>query len=329
MNIPQRIVAATRAVIPETLKRPLRLVRHSGQQLICVPQSFYRKHAEPALQILSFKAKFGAAYVQNRGRAKLILTIPHKPEPGAVLYKICHVLGYRITDDPKKKADLVVNWEDCTFRRSDAVLESLGTHQPVLNIGCRDISKRRVETVHRAVFGYGLAVDPREFTGRCVKKSNANATHDGRIIQCPINVVDEEAIYQRVVNNSRDGVLVEDIRVPIFGKAIPFCYRVLRPMERRFGFGIDNISAEICEVSELLSVSEAAKLLRLCHELGLDYGELDVLRDTDEGNLYIVDANSTPFGPPKCMDRRSASLALRKLSEAFVASFGVKFSASC
>jgi hypothetical protein len=31
--------------------------------------------------------------------------------------------------------------------------------------------------------------------------------------------------------------------------------------------------------------------------MGLDYGELDVLRDADDGRLYVVDVNTTPFGP--------------------------------
>jgi len=132
-----------------------------------------------------------------------------------------------------------------------------------------------------------------------VKKSNDNATHDGRIIQCPIDAVDEHAVYQRVVNNSRDGQFVEDIRVPVFGETIPFCYRVLRPVGRRFGFGVDNTSADVCEVSDLLSANEVGMLLQLCHELGLDYGELDVLRDVDDRKAYIVDVNNTPFGPPK------------------------------
>jgi len=42
-------------------------------------------------------------------------------------------------------------------------------------------------------------------------------------MQCPIDAVDEHAVYQRVANNSRDGQFVEDIRVSVFGKTIPFC----------------------------------------------------------------------------------------------------------
>lgn len=319
----QKFTDAMRSAIPEVIKKPLRFIRSGGAKLLARFNRFDKNCARPALRILSFKARFCAAYLANGCKSKTVLSFPHRPEPDAVLYKICHSLGFRITDDVKRKADLIINWEDCTFRRPNAALEELDKRRPVLNLRCRDISKRKVEEVHRAVLGYGLTLNPREFTGRCVKKSNDNATHDGRIIQCPVDTIDEHAVYQRVINNSRDGQFVEDIRVPVFGKTIPLCYRVIRPIGRRFGFGADNISAEVCEVSGLLSVREVGMVLQFCHELGLDYGELDVLRNVDDGKAYIVDANNTPFGPPKCLDSRSASLALEKLSKAFAVSFGV------
>ncbi|MBK5281660.1 MAG: hypothetical protein JJE16_06185 [Nitrospiraceae bacterium] len=222
----------------------------------------------------------------------------------------------------ERKADLILNWEDCTFRRPYAALEDLNRRQPVLNLRCRDISKRKVEAVHQAVFGYGLEVDPRKFVGRCVKKSDDNATHDGRIIQCPVKDTDERAVYQRVVNNSGDGQFVEDIRVPVFENTIPFCYVKLRPVGSRFGN--QNTSAIVCELSEVLSAGEINLLLRFCHEMGLDYGEVDVLRDVDDKRIYIVDVNNTPFGPPNHLDRGGTALALERLSEAFVATWGLK-----
>ena len=309
-----------RSAIPEVIKKPLRVIRSGGAKLLARFNRIDRNCARPALRILSFKARFCAAYLANGCKSKTVLSFPHRPEPDAVLYKICHRLGLRITDDVKRKADLIINWEDCTFRRPNAALEELDKRQPVLNLRCRDISKRKVEEVHRAVLGYGVTLNPREFIGRCVKKSNDNATHDGRIIQCPVDTIDEHAVYQRVINNSRDGQFVEDIRVPVFGETIPFCYRKVRPVSRRFGN--ENTSASLCEVSAVLSTSEVGLLLRLCREIGLDYGEVDVLRDVDDGKMYIIDINNTPFGPPNHLDSKSSSLALERLSEAFSASFG-------
>ncbi|ULA65095.1 MAG: hypothetical protein LZF86_190391 [Nitrospira sp.] len=315
------VTDAIRSAAPQVIKKPLREVLATCRKVPGMLRWLDQGCIRPAMSVGSWKVRFYTRYFENGCKAKTILTLPHKPEPSSVLYKICHELGLQITDRVGTPANLVVNWEDCTIRRRLDVLEELSVRQPVLNLRCVDISKRTVEAVHQAVFGYGLAVNPLEFVGQCVKKSNTNAMHDGRIIQCPVTQIDEQAVYQRVVNNSRDGRFIEDIRVPVCGDVIPFCYRKIRSIERRFGLGADNISAQVCDVSDLLSASEVGLLLRLCKEIGLDYGELDVLRNVDDGKVYVVDVNTTPDGPTKCMDRRSAALAIERLSEAFAASF--------
>lgn len=53
---------------------------------------------------------------------------------------------------------------------------------------------------------------------------------------------------------------------------------------------------ELRELEEVFSVDEVKLLLRFCAEIKLDYGEIDVLRDSDDGHIYIVDVK-TPFGP--------------------------------
>ncbi len=258
-------------------------------------------------------------YIRAGFKTTTIVAFPDQPEPGSVLSKMCHLLGYRVTQDISCEADVVINWEDCTFPRSWAALENLNKTQPVLNIHCRDISKRRVDEIHQAVFGYNLGVNPLEFQGQCVKKSNDNATHDGVVIQCPTAAIDKHSVYQRLVNNKKDQGYIEDIRIPVFGATIPFCYLKRRPIGNRFSN--ENTSASLCERDAVLSESEANKILHLCRHMGLDYGELDVLRDADDGRLYVVDVNNTPWGPPNHLDDKSVGTALKRLSEAFVASF--------
>jgi len=48
----------------------------------------------------------------------------------------------------------------------------------------------------------------------------------------------------------------------------------------------------------VLSEEEADRVQRFCRGMGLDYGELDAVRDASSGRLYVVDVNNTPFGPP-------------------------------
>jgi hypothetical protein len=250
---------------------------------------------------------------------KTILAYTHALEPGSVLFKICDELGYRMTENIAAKADVVIHWEDCSFRPIYAALEDLSRRQKVLNLRCRDISKQKVEATHQAVFGYGLAVDPLRHRGPCVKKSNENATHDGTIIQCPIAERDEASVYQKEVNNRVDGHYIEDIRVPIFGRLIPFCYRKHRPIVSRFSN--ENTSASLCEVDTVLSAVDVQQIFQFCDAMGLDYGELDVLRDRDDGRLYVVDVNNTPWGPPNHLEPTSVPVALQRLSQAFVSAF--------
>ncbi len=47
-----------------------------------------------------------------------------------------------------------------------------------------------------------------------------------------------------------------------------------------------------------MSGQEISNLLQFCQLMGMDYGELDVLRDRQDGRIYVVDANSTPLPPP-------------------------------
>ena len=76
---------------------------------------------------------------------KTVLAYPNALEPGSVLFKICNELGCRTTDDIAAQADVVIHWEDCSFRPTYAVLEDRNRHQRVLNLRCKDISKRRVD----------------------------------------------------------------------------------------------------------------------------------------------------------------------------------------
>jgi hypothetical protein len=258
----------------------------------------------------------------KRVRAKFYVTVlayPHALEPGSVLYKICDELDCRRTNDIGAKADVVIHWEDCSVRPTHAVLEERHRHQRVLNVQCTDITKQRVDEVHQAVFGYRLEINPLQHRGRCVKKSNANATHDGTILECPIAERDEASVYQKEVNNRIDGHYIEDIRVPVFGRVIPFCYRKRRPIVSRFSN--ENTSASLCEVETMLSRREVQQVLAFCEAMGLDYGELDVLRDRDDGRLYIVDVNNTPWGPPNHLDRESVPVALQRLAQAFASAF--------
>ena len=62
---------------------------------------------------------------------------------------------------------------------------------------------------------------------------------------------------------------------------------------------------------------ELARLVATSDVIGLDVGELDVLRDSADGRIYVIDINKTPFGPPAAMSWPASRRAARVLAEAY------------
>ena len=262
-------------------------------------------------------------------KRKKILFYPDGPKQFHALYKILRFLGYRYAGE-NGICDLAIKWwlafDGCPFApdASDGILEKHRSRGiQILNRHCNDISKRHINKIFKEVFKYPLSIDPTTHVGKCVMKSNWNALHIGRVIDCPTKDNGEDFVYQKVINNQLDDGTVVDMRVPIFGNQVPFVYLKYRPVDQRF---IDrtqtNLRAEIVETKAVLSRAELESIRYFCQQLGLDYGEIDVLRDRDEGRIYIVDANNTPSGPTSCISGEDEKTAVIRLAEAFEHAFG-------
>ena len=111
------------------------------------------------------------------------------------------------------------------------------------------------------------------------------------------------------------GSLVQDIRVPIIRGKIPFVYLIYESIKTRC-LG-RTVYVEMAETLDVLSSEEVKNLMHFCGEFGLDYGELDVLRDGEDGFLYVLDANNTPTGPCRLLTKKERHNALCILSETF------------
>jgi len=227
---------------------------------------------------------------------KRILFYPVIPWESSMIFHICIQGRYLITNRISKNVDLILKWNPVTFSPSDRILDELREKARIINYDCSDISKSQVAEIFRKTFGYDYEIDPLTYQGKCVKKSNNNALHDGQIIDCPIDQVQEGFVYQVLIDNEVEDGLVLDIRIPIFMNCIPFILNKYRPADGRFH--ADSVRLQIVETSAAISPNEQERVLAFCRLIGLDYGELDVLRDRNSGNLYIVDVNNTPHGYP-------------------------------
>ena len=246
-----------------------------------------------------------------------ILFYPRLPHHRTIIYKICKERGIMIMRSPEHKFDILFAWQDATF--SDKIELNNSSNFSTINLDCLDISKEKVDSTFEKVFGYGLTVNPQTHAGRCVLKSNINAKHDGRIIECPVNETYEDVVFQKIIDNVVDSEYVKDIRVPVFGNTIPLVYHKFKKISDRFTNDIHHV--EVHETKEIFSDDEIKNIIRFSKEMNLEYGELDILRNKEDGKIYIVDVNKTPWGPPATISKEKAQYVISRMGDAFINNF--------
>lgn len=247
-----------------------------------------------------------------RGRSGSAFFTPERPLMVYSVWRICRELGLRVTDRPASDCVVALSWEDVTVNRPPAMAPPLVRHR-LVNMRCVDIRKSKVEAASIAVFGYGLAVDPRTYVGPCVRKSEENGVHDGTLIEGP-REPEPGYIYQQLVDNVVDGDWVMVLRVPVVGRRIPFVYLNYRRVRERFT-RLDH--QEVHSTASVLTGQEIERLLDFCELIGLEFGDLDVLRDRRDGRLHVVDANKTPANAPANVSFWLGARASRLLARAF------------
>jgi len=196
----------------------------------------------------------------------------------------------------------------------------------IINSGVRNlskatggISKRTVQSTFANVAGYELRVDPKTYDGYAVIKSLRNGAHDGRVIRLPVSEPDPGSVYETKVRNYVLAHSIFDIRLVMIRSKPALAYVKFR--ERHIRFQNLTTFAGLAVPIEVLNETELDICSRFCTELGMDYGEIDVLRDVDSNRIYIVDANNTPVGPPKSLSVEERSMAIRLITAQFLASF--------
>ncbi|MCU0730603.1 MAG: hypothetical protein MUE84_03345 [Hyphomonas sp.] len=244
---------------------------------------------------------------------------PDKPRPWYFIWSVMHVSGSKLVED-LAEADIVMQFDDSTETGHPAPKVKTGAR--LINFGCNDISKTRVAAAFEKASGDSLSVDPLTFCGRMVEKSEANAAHDGRVIEGPMDEALPGKAYQRLIDNEIPGGLVEDLRCCLVGGTPIVVFRKRRPLERRFLN--ENVEVLLDEPRNCYSPDEIRVIERFAAEIGLDWGGVDVLRDRSTGRIFIVDANKTDMGPPVALKLGGKLRATRRMARAFAETFAPK-----
>ncbi len=226
------------------------------------------------------------------------LFYPEYPKTGSTAARTLRSMNINITNNPSEGYDLVFFWKDetTTFDARE-ILSPLNIGFKAFNEDCVDISKNKVDQVFEEVFGYDITVDPLTFNGSCVQKCDENALGEIDEIECPISEIKPGFVYQKVIDNTVNDDYIADMRVIICGTDIPFIIDKWIPKVKRYKKAKQTDLPYLYhrkDSSEMLSNEEQENVIKMAQKMGLDYGEMDILRDKNDGKIYIVDVNKTP-----------------------------------
>ena len=103
------------------------------------------------------------------------------------------------------------------------------------------------------------------------------------------------------------------MRVVWINGILPHLYLKFKHEDERF----TNLTAEVklATVSDWLAPQEIEHISNLMELHQTEAAELDVLRDADDGRIYVVDINPTPWGPPEQLDRTHAQTAIHQMAK--------------
>lgn len=228
----------------------------------------------------------------NRAQSSISPVIsfyPMLPGPTSEMATIMSRLGVRIGVDPDA-GDVRMAWDTGTWFSARAAARLA---PDAINRACLDISKSRVDRVWAQVAGYSITVDPTTTEGPMAAKPEINGLQGGTIVVGPLARPKRGMVYQRLIDTRVGDELTQTRPVIIDGRVV-MTFAKWRPYPHYF---TNNRISLPKAADSYYSAEEQRLLLDFCAALGLEYGELDVLREVGSGRLYVVDANRTPVRP--------------------------------
>lgn len=254
-------------------------------------------------------------YLRRMPSAGTLAFYPQQPGPWYNAWLMARIAGLKITKDINT-ADHVFIFDDSTHSDIGATLDP-HIEAKAINPRVSDISKTHVANVFADVFGYGLKIDPLTYEGPAVQKSDANGTHDGIIIHCPIKTKDmrDDCAYQKLIDSTFNGSQGEDLRLIFVLGEMPVIFHKWKDLDKRFG--TDYAHVDIKTPEDVLSFDEQNLILKFCQKMGLDFGAIDVMRDKHDGQIYIVDVNKTGM-PVLCLTISDQAEAFIRIAKTFL-----------
>ena len=239
----------------------------------------------------------------------MILIYPDKLKDHYKVKMILDHLGYPCTYNTGDAYDVVFNSSQKELHEFD-----LKTTKTIINGRCNNVLKNNVDSKWEAVTGRGLSVNPMEFKGWCVEKTLKQGTNSGRFVMCP-HPPKKDFGYFKWVDTRDENMMLNDYRMVICGGKVILCLIKRKPQDNPFRFSHTGY----IKVNEMhyFSTGEINNIVTFTQAIGLDFGEIDVLRSNFDGEVYVIDVNNLA-GYGYFRDKEYVKYVSKKFKEAFL-----------
>lgn len=239
-------------------------------------------------------------------------------------YFMLRKVGVQMSNKLNGKYDVGIYWDPrMDINKQTPKLKQNGKKIKLINLFLVDTAKGFVAESFETHFGYGYKVDPTTFKGYCISKHNGNGTKSCFFLKCPIDANDifKDHSYQQIIDytDKKDPDTLYELRIPIVGGIIP-CV-LFKTRNRGLRFTSKNRSIQIVNPLKYLTEQECNKIITYCRYIGLEMGEIDVLRSHEDGRIYIIDVNNTSWWPPNKLGDIDRNIVLNLIWNAFLESF--------
>jgi hypothetical protein len=161
---------------------------------------------------------------------------------------------------------------------------------PIINYGVVDVGKQMVDDVFFDVFKKRTLIDQfSRSSGNYMRKSTFQAKHDAQIISFPPDTIGD-AIYQKIFDSRVSFTECRDIRLPVFKKNIPFAFLKYRDITSPIK-SITRVEIET-DLRVLFTQEEIDLIKKFAETFFLDFGEIDIIRNNSDQEMYILDVNN-------------------------------------
>lgn len=242
----------------------------------------------------------------------------------STMYFMLRKVGVEISNKLIGTYDMGIYWDpQMDLNKQTPKLRQNGKKIRLINLFLVDTAKDFIAKAFEKHFGYGYHIDPTKYNGYCLSKHNGNGTKSCFFLKCPINATDifKDHSYQKIIDytDKQDPDILYELRVPIVGGIIPFV--LFKTRNRGLRFTSKNRSIQIVSPLKYLTEQECHKITTYCRYIGLELGEIDILRSHEDGKIYIIDVNNTSWWPPNKLGDVDRNIVLNLLWNSFLESF--------